>query len=643
MRISAAYVSSLTAERSGTSRESDMRSSAFMRIALAVSIALAFYSLTASVVAQESASAIASDDAVTLAETPVVESAPAEPTQPAEDAPHTASFSGIEPGVSTREQTIDAWGTPREVQDANGADKQVFSVPPFSNVEVTYVDGKVASILVRLEQRFPAAMIAKQLGLERFKPVLVPDDVGQLLGEAFPERGVLFSYASDSKGREVSLVILEPLAAQPFLLRAEATWRSDYTSGMRDVEFALSLAPNEARAHWLKSEILMAAGQATEALAAVEKAVELASNVPEFRLTRARLWRQTGQHDRAVLELREAESLCRARPELAARAQLLLGDELASGPKRDFRKAMEQHLRAIEQARDLIEDPRVAVRRAAKEVLLDATLAAARDVAWGDWKNKPKTVPQWIDKARAVAKDLVKHEQGSPELGLRVARQGLAACVGTQGAIDPTPWLEEALAASKPLEACACPIARGRFAWDLGLAWYDALQCYQMRDEHERVRRSGQEAVALLERGWPQMQNTPGMSYLMGRLYFRLGALSANQDHDHAQALAWYERARPLLERVSVNATVGDALRQGEALVSMAVSYWETGRQDDAVRITEQGAQHIERAVADGSASKDSLRVPYGNLAQMLRAMGQEGPAERYDRLAERPDGARPR
>lgn len=550
-----------------------------------------------------------------------------------------ATFNGAKPGVTTRDDLLGAWGQPREMVEADGTIKHVFSVEPFTHIEVTYKNEKVASILVRLQQRLPAEELARQLGLDNLTPVLVPDDLGQLLGEAFPERGVLFSYAADSQGREVSLVILEPLAAQSFLLRAETSWRLDYSGALRDVDFALSLSPNDARAHWLKSEILAAVGQVDAALAAIDKAVALAASEPEFRLTRARLWRQAGKLEEAEAELKEARNFCSARPELEARAYLMFGDQLATGPKRDFSRAMEQHLRAIEKAEALKDDPKVAVRRAAKEALMDAHLAVARDVAWGKWKNKSDAVSEWIDKARAVAEDLVANEEGCPELKLRVARQAVASCVGTQGEMNPAAWLDEAIEAARPLRAVACPLAKQRVSWDLGMAWYDALQCFQMRGDREEAREASEEAVELLESAWPQMQRAPGMAYLMGRLYFRVGAVAANQDGDHEAALGWYEKALPLIEQAAQSATTADAQRQGETLVSMGVTYWQTGHRQEAIRITAAGAKLIERAVKERKAGADALKTPYANLAQMHRALGQEDSARHYEQLVARKSG----
>ena len=84
-------------------------------------------------------------------------------------------------------------------------------------------------------------------------------------------------------------------------------------------------------------------------------------------------------------------------------------------------------------------DPHPAIRVAAKEVLVDAHLGAAHDIAWGEWKEKPKAVARWLERAAAVADDVVDNEGGSQEQLFRVYARALAAYVGVRGGIDPEP------------------------------------------------------------------------------------------------------------------------------------------------------------------------------------------------------------
>ncbi len=104
---------------------------------------------------------------------------------------------------------------------------QLYTIKPFPRVEVTYTDGKVSSVVIRFERSFPADAVAKQLDLATIRPVPVSNELGELLGLAYPERGVLFTFEpSDVPGKstmKVPQVVLEPISAEAFVLRAETT------------------------------------------------------------------------------------------------------------------------------------------------------------------------------------------------------------------------------------------------------------------------------------------------------------------------------------------------------------------------------------------------------------------------------------
>ena len=62
---------------------------------------------------------------------------------------------------------------------------------------------------------------------------------------------------------------------------------------------------------------------------------------------------------------------------MQARAYCLLGDVAASGPKPDYKQALDYHMRAVKLAVPLTGSKHPAVRIAAKEVALDAHLVRA--------------------------------------------------------------------------------------------------------------------------------------------------------------------------------------------------------------------------------------------------------------------------
>jgi tetratricopeptide (TPR) repeat protein len=551
-----------------------------------------------------------------------------------------ASFKGVTPGVSTAAEVEKAWGTPKEINRQSGRLVQLYAVEPFDRVEVSYTADKVAAIIIRLAQAFPADRVAEQLELTNVRPVLVANEMGDVLGQSYPERGVMFAFeAGDAPGKasmRVVQIVLEPVTAEPFVLRAENTISSRYQLSFNDLQQALKLDPQNARAHWLHARVLTAMGAPGNAATAAGQAVRLEPANAQYRVTRAQLLGQIGQVTEAMREGQKAVETSQKRPHVKARALCVLGDLATSGARPDYKRALQYHTEAITTADPLAASPHPAVRLAAKEVLVDAHLGAAHDIAWGTWREKEEAVERWLAKADAFAEDLVANESGSPEYRLRVAARALAACVGLQGRFDPARWTKIALETGEQLATSSeDPVRKAHFQAEVGMALYDTLQTYQSRGDHDTAMKYGELAVGHLEQGDPQSQ-TSSSSYLLGRLYFRMGAIYAIRDKDHAAAITWFDKAVPLLEKPLPREAQGDLGRHGETFVSMGVSYWEAGQQEKAVTLTQRGITLMEQAVKQGSLDESALAIPYGNLAAMHQQLGRHDQADRFHEMAGR-------
>jgi tetratricopeptide (TPR) repeat protein len=165
------------------------------------------------------------------------------------------------------------------------------------------------------------------------------------------------------------------------------------------------------------------------------------------------------------------------------------------------------------------------------------------------------------------------------------------------------------------------------------MAMYDAVQICQNRSNHALARQFGETAVAYLEQGYEHKQS-PTTTYLLGRLYFRLGAIHAIRDEDHAGAVVWFEKAVPLLDKPIPPEALPDLGRYGETFVSMGVSYWKTGSRKKAIDLTLKGIKLMEQAVAKGTLERSALAIPYGNLAAMQRQIGAAEEAAKSDEMA---------
>ncbi len=554
------------------------------------------------------------------------------------------SFHGITPGTSNRDDVEKAWGKPKDSRKLDTGMLQLYSVDPFPRVEVAYsADNKVSSLVIRFQRGFPAAQVAEQLELTKVQAVLVSNELGEVLGQSFPERGVLFSFepATDpSKAlKKVTHIVLEPISAEPFVLRAETNIDVRPEFSLNDAERAIKLQPANARAQWLRSRALTALGQHDQAVIAATEAVRLQPRDARYQVTNAEALQQTGHIAEAAAEAEKAIALSEQRPHVRARAICLLGDLKGSGPHPDHKLALQLHTQALHAADALISDKHPAIRVAAKEVLLDAHLGALQDIAWGSWREKEHSAENWIAKAADIAQDLIKSEDGSEEYLFRVSSRALSADVGLQGKLDPSKWAKEAVRSGEVLISAASePARKAELQWQVALSLYDAMQICQMRGNQDEALRQGELAIGYLEKSGRENKSSSA-AYLLGRTFFRIGAVYANSRRDHLAAVSWFDKAIPLLGKSPPPEAMVDLSRLGDSFVSMGVSYWSVGNRKKAIALTEHGANLIEESVRRGTHDRNLLIIPYTNLAAMNREVGDSAGANRMQELAEKAKG----
>ncbi len=548
-----------------------------------------------------------------------------------------AKFSGVVPGKTTAAEVQTAWGEPAQQlgEEAESERIWIYQIKPFRRVVVNLVEARVRSLIVELEKPATADGLAQRLQLAAIVPVEVVDASGAAIGQAFPERGVVFSYAAPTDSKQVDHILLETVSAVSFVQRAESRWRREPQAALADLATAIELDPESPQAYGVRAAILWQQGMVAEALAAANQALEIQADDPDFRLVKAQALVGLGQQEEAMREIKAILAGSEPGDLVVARAMTTLANVLATGRDRKYQLATKIFTEAIRLADPLAGNEDAKVRRSAKDVLVEAHLGVAYSIGWGNWKQKDQMVPRWLDRAQAFAGNRVNRDGGSAELLLTVAQASLAAHAGFEP-IDPAAQVTKAQElAAKLLEKSTDAGCRQRIGWKLGEIFLAATELAVAREDAKAAMNYGQQAREQFEAHAAPRQASLLARYQLGRVYYLLGATQTIHLDRHEEAVDWYGKAAPLLA-VTDRQLPTDEGRLGEALVTMGVSFWEAGLRQQAVEVTEQGANLMRTAVVQGTLQRKSLDVPFGNLASMRQALGHERQAKGFQAIAEK-------
>jgi tetratricopeptide (TPR) repeat protein len=555
-----------------------------------------------------------------------------------------AKFNGVQPGVSTEKDVIAAWKEPAETTVTDDGKCLTYHIEPFKSVEVEFEGAKVSAINIELQGGLPPKRLAKQLSLDALDEVAVTDAEGATLGQVYPERGVLFLFAPPSDvvaattnmiPPTVTHVVIQPLDATAFALRAESRLHGPYEKNIKDLNTALTLDTEFAQAHWLLADIYLATGQIDKAMDAAEEACELDPENAAYLLRKAQVASALSNYDDATLGVRSVLDNESTPPIVKAQALHEMAQLAALGDAEIAGKTISFENKAIALADTLATSKNTKERRAAKQLLVEAHLSVARQIAGQSFDNQLDSVSQWVGRASGLAEDLIAHDGGSVELRLMVAKESLAALASLKPTKDPSAWVSEAEESAKTLsEQCSDDLWSRRVQWELGQVYFHAVRIEHLRLQPAAALRYGQLAIENLADGASKRQSVYDSEQLVGKLYFHIGVVHAVQKQDHKTAAEWYDKAMPLLAAPRPVSELLAPQHDGEEFVSMGVTYWQIGEKDHAIDLTLNGADLIERAVDAGVLQKKALAVPYGNLAAMYEQLGSKEDSAKYSELA---------
>lgn len=550
-----------------------------------------------------------------------------------------ASFQEVTPGKSDLDDVEAKLGEPVESKSVDGQQILIYQIGPFPQVEVALTENLVDSIVVHLEKPLAAAAAAKQLSLQEFDAVEISDDAGELLGRAYPERGVMLTYATGTT--DVAQLILEPISTETFWLRLGARTPGDFSGTFNDIAALLELEEDQAELRWRQAKLLLEVGDFHNAGRALQISLQDAPTDPRYVLLSAELSLVEGQVAEAKSQLENVTGQPPDSP-LGAKTRHLLGLAAAAGADADHKQAMEHQLAAIKLATPLASSDDLGYRREAVRILVDAHLDVAESIVRGNWARKPEIVPKWLRTAEELAMSAIDKGYADETLRLRVWRRTLESYRQLDGYRDAqTVFAAARKVGEKLLDAEGDPYREQLARRELLHATFTMIRIKQARDHHTHALELANEAIALLE-GLGAVESMSELDqYLVGRLYFYIGAIYAVHHQDHDEAVRWYERAMPLLPDELPPSEQSDLALQAERFVSMGVSYWETGVKNEGVELTQTGLELMQRAVRKKLTAEQDLLVAYNNLAAMLRKTGRDDEAREFAAKAARLEAIR--
>ncbi len=553
-----------------------------------------------------------------------------------------SSFQGITPGKSTVEELTTALGEPAATLDTDDTTVSVYKIEPYERVGFILRSGIVDSIYIQLLQPVRVEQFAKELGLDQSQAISNVSDDGSQIELLWPDQGIAMELAKPDEATVATRILFNQIDAKGFLLRGNHLQWKNYSGSLSDARAAQHLVPNQTAAYVLEANVLIRMGLAEQAQLALEKAQEITPDAVDCLLLKARIPGSIKYPSEFIQTIRQIRNNARLDDLTRAEAAFAMGELFLQMQPQDFRQATVLHSEAIQRAKKASESDDLWTRLEAVRLMIDSHLAVAKDISHGDWSDKQKlsTVPKWVNIAWSLTEHLVKNDYHDPMLALHVVHRSLDALTNITAAPELATWVERADNEAQALlenHKDSDMVDRIRYEW--GMALFHATACARKTNEPADTIKLGERAHSVLkarpEGDVSQLRwETPAANAALAKLYFLLGNTQAIELTDHDSAIKWYLLSLAHLEVDGVRERVGN-LWFGERLVSIGLSYWQTGNKGEGIKLTKLGVRWIEESVDKNGTARQNLKIPYSNLAVMYKALGDTSLAEKITKQAE--------
>ena len=564
---------------------------------------------------------------------------PKAPMESATLAIDPASFRGVYPGKTTRDELEAGWGPGEPFTREDGTAGFYWNVEPFERVEVVLDDGVVGSIRIKLVEPVPVKQLAEQLELTDVRTVSILDEKGISVGEVFPERGVVISVKPGTSSAVA--LLLEPLDAEAFVLRSEGELEENTALAQADLQYAVQIDPKHVRAQRMLLVLLTDQGRWQEALAVAESVAELDETDIWTQLKHASVLLALGRTDEARAKVEAVKSKSDIAPLVTAQTARMLGRIVLASTTPDYQTAVKHFEEAIRTTAPLLTNDSSSIQNAARDVMLDAHLGTALAIAKGTWQQKGRVIPKWIARSETLVGESKLEGLERDQIEMHLCRGALAAAASSSEGVESLPWVKRLLEVRERLgEQIKDPARRQQIDWETGRGLADALTASLARGDSSDMLENATLTAAYLERGAQQRQLSDAERRDVGELLFRIGILHSLQKGDHATAVTWFDKVVPLWDGNPAFREAGAAGQLGESFVSMAISYWQVNRRDDALAISRKGVDLMVEAVDRKELDERALAVAYGNLSTMHAEEGDDEQSKNYAEMATRAEAS---
>jgi tetratricopeptide (TPR) repeat protein len=442
--------------------------------------------------------------------------------------------------------------------------------------------------------------------------VSILDEQGVSIGEVFPERGVIFSVKPGTQS--ATAVMIESLDPESFVLRAEGEMDASSAYAVADLQYAIEIDPQHLRAHRLLMVLMCEQGKWQQALQLAEAAGRIDPADAWTKLKHAGILLAVDRPDEARGVVESAKATPNAPPLVTAQADRLLGRIELASPTPDYQKAVEHFAEAIRRSSALLSKQSPTIQQAAREILLDAHLGTGLAIARGTWQQKGRVIPKWMARSEAVVVECKADESVRQTLELQLCRGALAMAAGSVDSIEPLPWVKRLLELRDRMgESVKDPWRRRQIDWETGLGLLDALTAAQLRGDSADMLDNATLTAAYLDKGGEHRELTDKERKSAGDLSFRIGIMYSLQRGDHATAVTWFDRVIPMWDDNPRLQNDREAGQLGESYVSMAISYWQVDRREDALALSRRGvdlmvaavdSKHLEERALEATGSR---------------------------------------